>query len=395
MKKKVLVINLGWEQEPLILRLAALDVDLYGIHSTPSPDHASLFTDIALIDYRDIEAILTYAKTIAPDAVISDQCDYSYFAQAAVAETLNLPGPTLKNAFIATNKYLQRQKALAQNLTIPAFELCLGIEDVERFAQTNGYPIILKPVDNRGSFGVNKVSTPDEIQDAFLDALSHSHSYFVLAEAFIDGIHITVDGYVFQDSGPKSLTLATKALTQGARQVALEITYPGELDPALYAKAMEVNETVNQALGFSFGMSHSEYMIRDNEVYLIESANRGGGVFTSELIAPTVSGIDLLDLYINDVLNLEPSHCPKEPERNNVVLKFFQLSCGKIASIKGVEEIHNHPQVLAFKLQFKEGDTIQEITTDADRHGFIIVKDPINPSQKAEEIISSLEVTYA
>lgn len=145
------------------------------------------------------------------------------------------------------------------------------------------------------------MSEPSDLDSYYFDALVNSHSRLVLAERFIHGVHITVDGYAFPDAGCKSLALATKKMLGGERQVAVDILYPGELDKDIYFKAMQHNETVNTALGFRFGMLHSEYMITETgEIYLIEVANRGGGVYTSEIIVPAVSGIDLVEQYCSD-----------------------------------------------------------------------------------------------
>ncbi|MBW1615141.1 MAG: ATP-grasp domain-containing protein [Deltaproteobacteria bacterium] len=227
--KKIIVINLGWEQEPLLDLIDKKGFEIYGIHYNQDYYKKPRYKDVFITDLRDLVKILNYAEKIKPDAVISDQCDYSYFAQAVIAEKFKLPGPRIKEAQIAVNKHLQRIEAKKNNILSPKFKLCASIEDVFSFIDAVKPPIILKPVDNRGSFGVNRVDNINEINEAFYDALINSHSRYILAEKFIEGIHITVDGYVFKNSGCKSLALATKKMLKSAkRQVAIDILYPGE-----------------------------------------------------------------------------------------------------------------------------------------------------------------------
>ncbi|NOX15318.1 MAG: hypothetical protein GXP61_04740, partial [Epsilonproteobacteria bacterium] len=235
--KKILVINLGWEQEPLLDKLSSYDVDIYGVHYDKNYYKKPKYKDILITDLRSLEDILNFAKTYKIDAVISDECDYSYFAQAVVAQTLNLPGPRVQEAQIATNKYLQRQKAKDENLLIPEFKLCSCLEDVYSFAKKTGFPIITKPIDNRGSFGVNKIISYNKIEDAFISALVNSHSRLVIAEKFIEGVHITVDGYIFKNKDPKSLTIAQKKLTSenDGVQVAIDIQYPAKFEKSLHS----------------------------------------------------------------------------------------------------------------------------------------------------------------
>ena len=106
--KKILVINLGWEQEPLLDRLSSYDVEIYGIHYNDDFYKKVKYKDVLICDLRDLNKILNYAEKIKPDAVISDQCDYSYFAQSFIGEKFKLPSANLRTAQIATNKYIQR-----------------------------------------------------------------------------------------------------------------------------------------------------------------------------------------------------------------------------------------------------------------------------------------------
>ncbi len=394
-RKRVLVINLGWEQEPLLEALARRDVELFGVHYNDQYSRCCPLSDLLICDLRELPKIIEFADRIGADAVVSDQCDYSSFAQAVIAERRGLPGPRVLQAQIATNKLLQREHAKKSGLLIPEYALCLGIEDARVFAERHGYPVIAKPVDNRGSFGVNKISGPDDIEFAYYDALMNSHSRLVLMEGFVEGVHITIDGYAFREAGCRSLTLATKTLVGTKRQVAMDILYPGELPEDLMRHALAVNESVNCRLGFKFGMTHSEYMVTDTgDVYLIESANRGGGVFTSEVIVGAVSGVDVLEEYVDDVLAVKHVERYAQPKRNKVLLKFFSLPPGKVSKVELPAAMTDDPCVLRHRIAIKPGAVISEITTDANRHGFLIIAGDGDIRAKAEALIEKISVTY-
>jgi biotin carboxylase len=391
--KNILVINLGWEQQPLISRLKSFNYKLYGVN--PNSNHGVTgFEQVHVCDLRDLQAIIDFADTVKPSAVISDQCDYSHFAQAVIADRFKIPGPRVSDALIASNKYLQRMRALASGVKIPRFRLITVIEDLYAFAKDEGYPFIVKPLDNRGSFGVTKVNCFDDIATAYVSGLTNSHSRLMLAEQFIAGTEITVDGYIFEGQA-KSLALARKAHVDANTKVAVDIKYPGDIAKEVYERLIANNELVISKLQYTFGMTHAEYMVdKNNEIFLIEAANRGGGVFTSEIIVPYVSGIDLLSAYINDCLGSAKSRMPLQVERNPAILKFFSFRPGKIKSFDGISKIVADPQVLKFRLAVKEGDTIRPITNDANRHGFVIVEDKADVRRKADEVINSIKVTY-
>lgn len=406
MGKKTLVIGLSWEQQPLIDRMLARGWKLYGFHqqgiggSARAEELQKEFQEIRLGNLRDLTDILQFAKSIQPDVVISDQCDYSHFAQAFVSEIMQLPGPSLKAAQISSSKLIQREKSSRAGIDIPQYQQCSNLKQAEFAADIIGFPVIAKPIDNRGSFGVHRVDTASELREAFYDAIANSHSRQILIEEFIFGTHITVDGYIFPGQGCCSLALATKGLmSDTSSQVAIDIIYPGELSSELYQKAMSINQEVNQKLGYEFGMTHSEYMIMDTgRVVLIESANRGGGCFTSQIIVPQVSGIDLIDQLLADVQGSQQSHF-RTPQKNPTILKFLLLANGTIEKTGGLDRVTKQPGVLEARLLVKPGVTIQPISNDASRHGFVIYSNPGCLShgtlrQECQNVLDQFEITY-
>jgi hypothetical protein len=67
----------------------------------------------------------------------------------------------------------------------------------------------------------------------------------------------------------------------------------------------------------------------------------------------------------------------------------------RIKKIEGIKEILNLKEVLAFRLEYKEGDFVEPFTTDADRHGFFIIStNEENLRNKSDEILKILKVEY-
>ena len=58
----------------------------------------------------------------------------------------------------------------------------------------------MKPIDNRGSIGVNIIRNKKELNRKFFHTLTHSASRQIIAEAYIEGKHVTVDG-IFDNKG--------------------------------------------------------------------------------------------------------------------------------------------------------------------------------------------------
>lgn len=390
--RRILAINLGWEQERLLRRLGERGLNVWGVHYEEDYESYVEYEDVLISDIRDLNAILDYATEVDPDAVISNQDDYAQFAQALVAKKLNLPGPRVAEAQVAGNKLLQRRRCQELGLPIPNFTLCTNQNDVLDFVASQGYPIILKPIDNRGGIGVKRVDDEDDIEHAFFQALIASHSRLVLAEECVEGTQIVIDGYARPGVGCVSLALGSKRMIEGASTVARDIVYPGDISEPLYREAIDLNESVNEALGIRFGPTHSEYMItEDGEIILVETANRGGGVHISEVVTPAVSDFDLVENYINDALGNETSEL-SSPARNEVWMRFLTFTPGTVSAIKGVDEVLEEPDVLHVQVMFEEGDTIGTVSNDVDRHGYIIAE--TNDRGRIEEIANSINIKY-
>jgi predicted ATP-grasp superfamily ATP-dependent carboligase len=333
-KKKVLVISIGWEQAPLIQKLVSfqdMELELYGLHYPGSKVEESIFKQIEYIDYRDILKILEYANTINPDFVISDEDDYGMFLQAILAEKLNIPGPKIENAQIACNKFLQRIKSVEQNINVPRHKLCKDVNEVYAFAREIGFPLIIKPIDSRGSIGVSKIETEYEINEKFLDALVASPSFLTIVEEFIDGDHFNVDGYCFGSNECKALAVSENIKSIESKGTVNDSIIYGSVEPALLKELLTYGTFVANQLGYFFGFFHGEFIRsrKEGKIFLTEMANRGGGILISEVVLPYHTGSDFLDFYMTDCFGLKKHKVINDLKRY-CRIDFVTLESGKI-----------------------------------------------------------------
>lgn len=390
--KRVLVINIGWEQSSLLRNLLERDCELFGIHYDDTWNRDIKFTDVLICDLWDVSTVLKYCQKNKFDAVISDQDDYGHFLQALICEKYNLPGPSIQQAQLSLNKFIQREACMAKGIKIPNFKLVSCLEDIYNFGLKFNYPIILKPIDNRGSIGVSKIHSPEQVPKAFMTACENSRSHLMIVEEYINGLEVTVDGFCFPS--PRSLAIAQKSKLD-ERQVSVDIEYPANLKEDIYDKVLCLNEHIAQSLGYSFGFTHGEYIIRENgDIYLVELANRGGGCHTSQIILPEVSSLPVLGLYVDFCLGMCDSMPPGAIERNRVLLKFFNFRNGKVAKIHGINSLKRNKNILKHHFFIKNGDTIQNMTSDADRHGFIIIKGDKNIRAQAKAAMNNIYIAY-
>jgi hypothetical protein len=104
----------------------------------------------------------------------------------------------------------------------------------------------------------------------------------------------------------------------------------------------------------------------------VEAANRGGGVMTSAIIIPTISGLNISEILVREAIN-EPFEVKPEKLSKFTMLGFLVFEPGRVAKIEGLLQAANVPGVLLLRMLIKEGDVIEKPVSGAGRHGFVII----------------------
>lgn len=398
---RVLIMPGGIEQVFIIRK--AKELGLFVVVIDPSPDAVG-FADADLTEIaspRDIDRCLAIARRHQIEAVVADQCDYSLFASACIADILGLHAPSVSAAQLATNKRLMRERVARAGLDQPTFRACRTPEEADAAVAATGLPAIFKPVDNRGCFGVSTVRSRDEIKDSFYEALANAHSREVIVETFLDGTMVTVDGYCFGPGHYLALGVASKRKVGGRRNVDMEVMYPAELPEDEVARVLDYNARTVEALGLTFGATHGEYLITaDGTPYLIEIANRGGGVYTAPVIVPSLSFAPVPELLLRNAFGEFPGPEGVEPapQARSTVLGFIDFGVrGTLVSVGGVDDALRIPGVLAVYVLARTGAPLPDITHGPSRHGFVIATAPTRDGARAlvRQVRDTLQVVTA
>ena len=392
-----MVIGGNWEQKILAetaktmgLRLLLTDPD----ENCAAKMHADIFYQV---EPRDLTCLLALAKEHSVAGVIADECDYSHYAAVVIAHHLGLPNDGLAAAQVTTNKAWMREKVREAAVMQPRFFACNTLEQSHQAVNLIGLPVIVKPVDNRGAFGVSIVRSNAELEAAVLEALMNAHSRQVIVEAFVEGTHITVDGICDETGCHHNLAMASKKILPGEKPVITDVVYPARLSEELTRHVYDVNQKVVAALGIHAGFTHSEYIVDDKgRCFLVETANRGGGVLTSAKILPFLAGADLYQYLILRALG-QAHKLVLSPIDRQVLLTFFVFENGVVDSIQGFDAVQALDGVLHIQLLISAGQTIDRPKNGAQRHGFAILSaaSAAELEQLQASVSSTLQVRYA
>lgn len=294
-RKKILILGAGIIQVPIIMK--AKDCGYYTIVADYNPKAPGFkYADkVSTVSTIDKEAVLSLAKEEQIDGILTTS-DYPVNVVAYVGNKLGLPAMSQDVAEICTNKYLQRKLFFNNRIKTPFFKLCDENQNLDEFQE---FPYIVKPSDSSASRGVKRVSNPEELRNAFKEALSFSKTKQVLIESFITGREFSVE--TLTQDGFTYIVNITEKITKG--EDSGYFVEDVHLEPARLTNE-ERNLITDEVLGaisvigFNNCPSHTEVKLNEKGAYIIEIACRLGGDYITSDLVPLSTGVDMLDNLI-------------------------------------------------------------------------------------------------
>ena len=394
-QKKILIVGSGRWQLHLIK--AAKAAGLYVINTNLYEDSVGFrFADVGLaVDIYDLEKHVAIGREYGIDAVVTDQIDIAVPTAAYVAEELGLPGIGCVVAERFTNKARMREFCRNSGTVQPRYCCCESLVEAVDAGSTLGYPVVVKPTQNRSSRGVFRVHSAAELAAALPQTLANSRERRFLVEEYIGGVELSVEGLKTSKTHVV-LGCATKEHFGHNAMLDRRVVYPKDDRTIPYAELARIHNGLIAAAGLPFGVTHAEYKYWQGTFYLIECAARGGGANISSHIIPLVSGIDATGALIRMALGEPLRGVAPLPQDKAAILEFLAFAPGRVRSIRGVEKVRSMPNVVDFDLNFKEGDTLSLPADGASRAGHFIAHAHSDRALESicDEVRDSLNIEY-
>ena len=214
--------------------------------------------------------------------IASDQSDISVNTVARLNSFLKLPGNSVEIVDKFVNKYHMRRHAESVGIPIPRYAKIESVNKLKGFIKESGLPIIIKPADSQSSRGVIKIDEGNllNLDQYFVASLKFANCGYLIAEEFVEGHEITVEGYA---SDRRHRTLAISSKKHFRTGIASELEYPAAIPEHIYHEIERINDLFVETAELKFGITHAEYMInfKDGRIILVEIACRGGGTLIS------------------------------------------------------------------------------------------------------------------
>ncbi len=375
-KPKVLIIGAGDFQLPLVER-AAQRCEVYIAAPVVSQAFLAYAADTCLCDVRDKETILAFAKEKGIDGVLTDQTDIPVCTVAYVAEKMGLPGIGYEAGLLFTDKSRMRDRMEELGIKLLPHKTVFSGEEAAAFFEEVGEDVILKPLDTQGSRGVTACKSKDEVIAAFPEASKWSQNGGVIVEKQAKGREFLVEGMACGGRFKNLCIGDTYYFTLPGVFAAQKRIFPSDAPEGLQERVLDLNTKIIEGFGLKQGLTHSEFIMDGDDIYLLETAARGGGVFISSDLIALSTGLDPEDFLIGLALGEIGGFPAVERQKCCCGYRAFYIPSGTVEKTEGIEEVKSLPYIHRHQLdKLRVGMTVNETHRDKTSRLAIIISAP-------------------
>lgn len=378
--RTLLIISAGIEAVAGIELAKSMGLHVVVSDANPNAPGFALADDTLLASTYDVEATVAaatrYHCQVRPiDGVMCIASDVP-LTVASVAAALGLPGISLESARLASDKLAMKQRFAYDAIPIPWFSAVESTDHLKALVAAEGLPLVIKPVDSRGSRGVLRLLPETDVVLVYATAKGHSPTGRVMLERFLPGPQVSTESLVidgvaytpgFADRNYEYLDRFAPHIIENGGQL------PSHLDEATQQAVRDLVQQAALSMGIRNGVVKGDIVVADGKPHVIELAARlSGGYFCTHEI-PLNTGVDLVGAAIRQALGEPVDPTDLQPKFNRpVAQRYFFPKPGEVTTVQGVDNFVNHPDVAYLELRVKPGDRIGPVDSHPARAGVVI-----------------------
>lgn len=399
MRKSILILGAGQEQIIAINAAKALGYNVLACDVNPAAPGLSLVDVRLVLNIRDVAALARVGRAHSVSGIFCHAVEIPHVI-AQVAAELRLPGLSPETARLCTHKDERLAVLQAAGIPVADFVRVSNRECLIDMALKFGFPLVLKPVDNAGSRGVQRVDRMENLLASYDEAMRYTKNPTVLLERYLCGPQISTEAVVYQGK-IHHFAFADRnyANEEFYAPYFIEdgINFPSILSEPIQAEVLNLVEKTIKQLGIDFGAAKGDIIIHDGVPHIIEMASRTSGGWFGAGSIPIATGVNPLKPLLQMSMGEEPDLDALKPTR--------QLGCAQrywipqedaiFHSATGFEEVKAMPGVKMFDAFFPaSGTQLEKAHHHAQRYAQVICtgatrEEAIN---RAEAAIQAIQV---
>ncbi len=199
---------------------------------------------------------------------------------AHVRERCTIPGTSTRTAFLCRDKPAMKHVLREAGVPCAASTGASDADTVRRFAEKEGYPLILKPLAAAGAAGTYRVDDAEALERAITDC-GVDRGAPIAVEEFVEGHEgfydtITCKGEVVHDFASHYFPNVLEAMR--TRWISPQIIATNRIDTSDYDDVKAMGRRVNEVLGIETSATHMEWFFGPKGLKFSEIGCRPPGV---------------------------------------------------------------------------------------------------------------------
>ena len=394
--KTLLILGAGKEQVAAITAAKAKGIRTVVLDFNPKADGGALADEFHLVSTRDRDAILNFVKgyTGKIDGVMTIASDIPHMVSTA-GEALGVRHIPVSVAEACVHKLHMKEKLAAAGVSVPAFARVTTVNELQAFIDHVGFPVVIKPVDNSGARGVQRLSQGMDVAAAFDYSKGFAYGGEVIAEKFIFGLQISTEG-LFHNDVFHCTGFADRNYTRLDDSRPFMVEDGGDIPTVLNAAdktKVEVEfEKAARALGIDWGPAKGDMIFGDDgKAYVVEIAARlSGGNFCYDKV-PWSTGVDIVDILVDMAVGNTVDPARFVPTRNLATSqRYFFPAAGTIKQIDGVAAAETAAHIRKVDIWAGPGQAVATAENHPLRVGYVIACAPTR-----EQAVAAAEAAVA
>jgi len=334
-------------QREFVRALAQVGAEVWGIGEAPVEglpgdvkDHLTGYEQVrSVVHEPSLEAAVRRIQEHDWVDRLEATVEAHMMAVARVREACSIPGTSVQTTFLCRDKPAMKEALRRADVPCALSTGAESADDVRRFAEEAGYPLILKPHDAAGAAGTYKANDAASLEEA-IRATGVDRGRPTAVEEFVEGHEafydtLTANGEVVHDFISHYYPNVLEAMR--TRWISPQIVTTNRIDAEAYQEVRALGKRVIEVLGIETSATHMEWFFGPKGLRFSEIACRPPGVGVWDIYGPAND----LDLYVEWARLIVHGRTDAKASRRRSagMIALRPDRDGRITGYDGVEEI--------------------------------------------------------
>jgi len=329
-----------------------------------APDEEWVALALAAHQLHPFSRIATFGETD------QDRC-------AVIGEALGITTHSPRTVELVHDKFAMRVRLRETGVDTTASALVDDLATLTDFVDLHGLPCVVKPVAGAGSAGVAVIRDQSSLASAFERASGRFEGLpdeGVLVEEFHEGPQFSVEA--FSERGEHQVVAITRKFSDPVNFVELGHVAPADLTSQDQKEVQYFVERVLDALGVTFGATHTEIVLGENGPRVIETHVRMGGDEIPAL-ALDATGVDLADCVVRQTMGervlpeIRAALADNRPARCSAIWFVAAPAAGVVVEVSGAHEARQTDGVSDVELLVGPGSRVGNLESSDSRIAYV------------------------